>query len=52
MLCMVHVHFGGTLQRDILNPLAIDMLEGNFHDGDAVAVDFADDKFVFSVEKV
>ena len=37
-----------TLQRDILNPLAIDMLEGNFHDGDAIAVDFTDDKFVFN----
>ena len=36
-----------TLQRDILNPLAIDILEGNFHDGDAVAVDFTDDEFVF-----
>ncbi len=37
-----------TLQRDILNPLAIDMLEGNFHDGDAVAVDFKDGAFVFN----
>ncbi len=36
-----------TLQRDILNPLAIDILEGNFHDGDAVAVDFTDGEFVF-----
>ena len=31
-----------TLQRDILNPLAIQMLEGTFHDGDAIAVDFED----------
>ena len=37
-----------TLQRDILNPLAIDMLEGNFHDGDVVEVDFTDGEFVFS----
>lgn len=37
-----------TLQRDILNPLAIDMLEGNFHDGDAIAANFADGKFVFN----
>ena len=36
-----------TLQRDILNPLAIDILEGNFHDGDAVDVDFTDGEFVF-----
>ncbi|MDE0318225.1 MAG: ATP-dependent chaperone ClpB [Candidatus Poribacteria bacterium] len=40
-----------TIQRDILNPLAINMLEGNFHDGDAIAVDFVDGEFVFSVEK-
>ncbi len=37
-----------TLQRDILNPLAIDMLEGNFQDGDAVEVDFKDSEFVFN----
>ena len=36
-----------TLQRDILNPLAIQMLEGTFHDGDAIAVDFEDGAFVF-----
>ena len=36
-----------TLQRDILNPLAIQMLEGTFHDGDAIAVDFEDGEFVF-----
>ena len=36
-----------TLQRDILNPLAIDILEGNFHDGDAVDGDFTDGEFVF-----
>ena len=41
-----------TLQRDILNPLAIDMLEGNFHDGDVIVADFASEKFIFSVEKV
>ncbi|MDE0481198.1 MAG: ATP-dependent chaperone ClpB [Candidatus Poribacteria bacterium] len=40
-----------TIQRDILNPLAIDILEGNFHDGDAIAADFVDGEFVFSVEK-
>ena len=36
-----------TIQRDILNPLAIQMLEGIFHDGDAIAVDFEDEEFVF-----
>ena len=36
-----------TIQRDILNPLAIQILEGTFHDGDAIAVDFEDEKFTF-----
>ena len=36
-----------TIQRDILNPLAIQMLEGIFQDGDTIAVDFEDDEFVF-----
>ena len=36
-----------TIQRDILNPLAIQMLEGTFHDGDAIAVDFEDNEFAF-----
>ena len=36
-----------TLQRDILNPLAVDMLEGKFHEGDAIEVDFSDSLFVF-----
>ena len=36
-----------TIQRDILNPLAIQMLEGAFHDGDAIAVDFENAAFVF-----
>ena len=36
-----------TLQRDILNPLAIQMLEGVFHDGDAITVDLEDEGFVF-----
>ncbi len=36
-----------TLQRDILNPLAVDMLEGKFHEGDAIEVDFSDNLFVF-----
>ena len=36
-----------TIQRDILNPLAIQILEGTFHDGDAIAVDFEGEAFVF-----
>ena len=40
-----------TLQRDILNPLAIQMLEGNFHAGDTIATDFTDGEFVFGIEK-
>ena len=36
-----------TIQRDILNPLAIQILEGAFHDGDAINVDFKDEEFVF-----
>ena len=36
-----------VLQRDILNPLAIQMLERAFVDGDAIAADFVDGEFVF-----
>ena len=36
-----------TIQRAILNPLAIQMLEGIFRDGDAIAVDFENGEFVF-----
>ena len=36
-----------TIQRDILNPLAIQILEGTFHDGDTIAVDLEDGGFVF-----
>ena len=36
-----------TIQRDILNPLAIEMLAGNFQDGDAIAVAFEHGEFVF-----
>ena len=38
-----------TLQRDILNPLAVDMLEGKFHEGDAISVEFANDVFIFKL---
>ncbi len=36
-----------TIQRDILNPLALRMLEGTFHDGDAITVDFENAEFAF-----
>ena len=36
-----------TIQRDILNPLAIKILEGVLHDGDTIAVDLEDGGFVF-----
>ena len=36
-----------TLQRDILNPLAIQMLASIFQDGDTIAVDFEEGEFVF-----
>ena len=36
-----------TIQRDILNPLAIQMLDGTFHDGDAIAVDLENGEFIF-----
>ena len=39
-----------VLQRDILNPLAIQMLEGTFSDGNAIAADFANGEFVFQKE--
>ena len=36
-----------TIQRDILNPLAIQILEDTFHDGNTIAVDLEDGNFVF-----
>ena len=36
-----------TIQRDILNPLAIQILDGTFHDGDAIAVDLENGQFIF-----
>ena len=36
-----------TIQRDLLNPLAIQILDGTFHDGDAIAVEFENEEFVF-----
>ena len=36
-----------TIQRDILNPLAIQILDGTFHDGDAIAVNLENGEFIF-----
>ncbi len=36
-----------TIQSDILNPLAVEMLEGHFGDGSEIEVDFEDGDFVF-----
>ena len=40
-----------TIQRDILNPLAIEILEGNFREGSMVEVDFDGSRFVFREAK-
>jgi len=37
-----------AIQKEILNPLALKLLDGTFREGDVVEVDFADDKMVFS----
>lgn len=37
-----------AIQKEILNPLALKLLDGTFSEGDVVEVDFADDKIVFS----
>jgi len=36
-----------VLQKEILNPLALNMLDRTFKEGDVVEADFKDDKFVF-----
>jgi ATP-dependent Clp protease ATP-binding subunit ClpB len=36
-----------TIQRDILNPLAVEILEGKFSDGSGIEVDFEDGAFIF-----
>lgn len=37
-----------AIQKEILNPLALKLLDGTFKEGDVVEVDFADGKIVFS----
>jgi ATP-dependent Clp protease ATP-binding subunit ClpB len=38
-----------TIQRLVLDPLAVKVLEGSFHDGDTIAVDAKDGALVFQV---
>ena len=44
-------HLRRTLERDVLNPLAIKILEGAFQDGDTIRVAFKEDEFVFEKEE-
>lgn len=37
-----------AIQREILNPLAVKMLDGTFKEGDIIEVDFVGDKLAFS----
>jgi ATP-dependent Clp protease ATP-binding subunit ClpB len=37
-----------ALQRRLLDPLAVRVLEGTFHEGDAVAVDVSGDELSFA----
>ena len=41
-----------TIQRDILNPLAVEILEGEFREGSAVEVDYDDGEFLFREARV
>ena len=40
-----------ALQREVQNPLAVKILEGEFGDGDAVVVDAVDGRITFSAGK-
>ena len=37
-----------VIQREILDPLSLEILDGKFHDGDRITVDAADDRLVFN----
>ncbi len=37
-----------VIQREILDPLSLEILDGEFHDGDRITVDAADDRLVFN----
>ena len=36
-----------AIQQRIVHPLAVRLLAGDFHDGDTIVVDAADDQFTF-----
>jgi ATP-dependent Clp protease ATP-binding subunit ClpB len=37
-----------AIQREILNPLALKLLDGTFKEGDTAEVDYSDNKIVFN----
>jgi ATP-dependent Clp protease ATP-binding subunit ClpB len=37
-----------AIQREILDPLSLDLLEGKFHEGDQIRADLKNDKIVFA----
>ncbi len=37
-----------AIQKEILNPLALRLLDGSIREGDAVEIDYADDKMIFN----
>lgn len=37
-----------VIQREILDPLSLEILDGKFHDGDAIRVDVAGDHLIFT----
>ena len=40
------------IQRDILNPLSMKILEGVFKEGDRIIADLADERLVFRLEEI
>lgn len=40
-----------VIQREILDPLSLEILDGKFHEGDAISVDCQDNRLVFSTTK-
>ena len=37
-----------VIQREILDPLSLEILDGKFHEGDRITVDAAEDHLVFN----